>query len=209
MRPDAIDFLFENYRKDLAKALDSVDRIKLKEAYQILSGMRSWHQTSGRAHIFVCGNGGSAAIADHLTCDHGKGIWHDTGDVAPVHSLCSTTPLLTAIANDYDYTQVFSKQIDMLMDRRNENLLIAISSSGNSPNIVAAIEHALEKNSRVIALVGFDGGLIKQKFSPCATIIHVNSNNYGVVEDCHQSIMHILAQTIRSVNHSGIYPLKL
>lgn len=143
-------------------------------------------------NVFVCGNGGSAAISDHFTCDHSKGVHNDTGMLPQVFSLASNMSLVTAIANDIGYDEVFSYQLRMAA--KEGDVLIAISSSGNSPNIVNVIETANKKGLITIAIVGFDGGVAAKT---ARHTIHVNSNNYGVVEDAHQAIMHILAQTIR------------
>lgn len=142
--------------------------------------------------IFVCGNGGSSAISEHLSCDHMKGIRTDTDVQTKVISLASNVSLLTAIANDFGYEYVFSKQIEWYGSK--DCVLIVISSSGNSKNVVNAIKKAKELQMKVISFVGFDGGQCKDLSD---LNIHINSNNYGIVEDCHQIIMHSLAQDIR------------
>jgi phosphoheptose isomerase len=109
-----------------------------------------------------------------------------------MHSLPSNTALLTAIANDISYDQVFAFQLKKYA--KNEDILLAISSSGNSPNIIAAIEMAKSLGLQTISFVGFNGGEAKKLSDYC---IHVKVNNYGVVEDIHQSLMHILTQYLR------------
>ena len=141
--------------------------------------------------------GGSAAIANHLVCDHLKGIRTDT-DLAPkVHSLSSTVELITAIANDIGTEEIFSFQLSSLAQEG--DVLIAISSSGASPNIVRVIEEARARKVVTIAMTGFAG-------APAAGLadvsLHVDAHNYGVIEDVHQSLMHILAQYIR---HSHLH----
>jgi phosphoheptose isomerase len=145
--------------------------------------------------IYSCGNGGSAAIANHLVCDCLKGIRTNTDLKPRVHSLSSTVELVTAIVNDIGVEQMFSFQLESLA--RNGDVLIAISSSGTSPNIVNATKTAREAGMAVIAMTGFTGG-------PCAknatVSLHVDCHNYGIVEDVHQSLMHILAQYCRNSN---------
>jgi len=142
--------------------------------------------------VFACGNGGSAAIANHLTCDCSKGIATDTTLRPRVVSLSSTVELVTAIANDMDYAEVFAYQLRNAA--RPGDLLITISSSGDSENIVRALAWAADNGLGTIALSGFSGG----RSAAMADIsLHVDAANYGIVEDVHQSLLHILAQYMR------------
>lgn len=179
------DFL--NYRKMLNEALDTVDQ-------EWLSMMKNEMVRLAMSHypLFVCGNGGSAAIAEHLSCDHNKGVCSDTNLNPYIISLGSNVSLITAIANDIGYEEIFSKQLEIFGNDRAG--LLVISSSGNSPNIVNALKAAKKANMSTMAMVGFDGGAAKDLAS---VSVHVNSNNYGVVEDCHQILMHSIAQSIR------------
>lgn len=178
---------FVKYQELLKEAISTVDDIQFELAASTLEDAMITNK-----QIFVCGNGGSAAIAEHMTCDHCKGVSTDTNLFPKVISLSSNMSLITAIANDISYDEVFSKQLMYLGNKG--DVLVCISSSGNSKNIVRAIETAQMLDMYVIALTGFDGG----QASKIANIpLHVNMNNYGVVEDCHQSIMHSLAQYIR------------
>lgn len=146
-------------------------------------------------NLFSCGNGGSAAIANHLLCDWLKGAAVGSAVRPRVHTLSSASELITALANDVGVEEIFAHPLRSLA--RTGDLLIAISSSGASANIVRAIETAQATGMSVIALTGFDGG-------PAARLadvsLHVSSYNYGVVEDVHQSLMHILAQYLRQSN---------
>lgn len=142
--------------------------------------------------IFACGNGGSAAIANHLTCDCSKGIATDTALRPRVVSLSATVELITAIANDVAYAEVFTHQLKNLA--RPGDVLITISSSGDSENIVRALAWAGDNGMTTISLSGFSGG----RSAAVADIsLHVTAENYGVVEDVHQSVVHILAQYVR------------
>ncbi|MBW8812417.1 MAG: SIS domain-containing protein [Caulobacterales bacterium] len=148
----------------------------------------------GRA-IYSCGNGGSAAIANHLACDCLKGIRTGTALRPKVFSLSTTVELITAIANDMSYEDVFSFQLSSLAQPG--DLLIAISSSGSSPNIVKALTWAKDNGLRTLAMTGFSGGA---SASIANVSLHVQAENYGVVEDIHQSLMHLLAQYTRHRN---------
>lgn len=177
---------FEQYRQAAA----SVDPEALRKAGDMIGAVIDEGRT-----IYSCGNGGSAAIANHLVCDCLKGIRAGT-DIRPrVCSLSTTVELITAIANDFSYDEVFSYQLDTL--GQPGDLLIAISSSGQSPNIVKALELAKTKGLRTLAMTGFSGGA---SAGIADVSLHVQAENYGVVEDVHQSFMHLLAQYVRHRN---------
>ena len=103
----------------------------------------------------------------------------------------AATPLLTAIANDFSYEVGFSRQLEM--QARQGDVLICISSSGNSPNILAVMDQARDMKIMTIAFTGFTGG-VAAKVADIS--IHVAADNYGIVEDCHQALMHNIAQYI-------------
>lgn len=183
----SISGFFDAYAEQVAYACASVSREALDRAQQLLA------ETLRRdGQVWACGNGGSAAIANHLVCDHAKGIGADTGLRPRVHSLSATVELITAIGNDIAYAEVFAEQIRLM--GRPGDLLITISSSGDSENIVRAITRARETGMASIALTGFGGG---RSAAQADINLHVNADNYGVVEDVHQSLMHVLAQFVR------------
>lgn len=181
---------FDDYKKMLNDALDSIDQDALQQFAEEL-----YHMADGRTPLLVCGNGGSAAIAEHMSCDHTKGICMDTNLDPFVIPLASNVSLITAIANDIGYHEVFSKQIEWFSDPN--AVVLVISSSGNSPNILKALQAAKSRGMYSMALVGFDGGAAKDLAN---LTVHVKSNNYGIIEDCHQIIMHMVAQNIRTEN---------
>ncbi len=178
---------FDAYAEETARAVSSIEPAALDCAAGILLDA----YTSG-ATVFSCGNGGSASIANHLQCDHLKGVRTAT-DLAPrVVSLNANIELLTAIANDLGYENVFAYQLQSQSGPG--DVLIAVSSSGRSPNIVRALQWAGDHGLRTIALTGFDGGDAR---TMAEVAIHVDCTNYGIIEDLHQTIMHALAQYIR------------
>ncbi len=143
-------------------------------------------------NIFVGGNGGSAAIANHLVCDFMKGTDHANFFPLRVVSLSANMALITAIANDLSYKETLSFQLQRLIQSKDDVALL-ISSSGNSPNIMEAAKVLKSRGVTLIGMSGFDGG----QLAKIADIsLHVPINNYGVVEDCHQSLMHIISQRI-------------
>ncbi len=184
--PSIADYC-DDYLAGLARAGASIDRAALARAAQMLDAA-----FARGAWLFVCGNGGSAAIANHLLCDVAKGMQTDTGVLPRVMSLSTTMEMVTAIANDIAFEDCFLYQLRTAA--RPGDLLMTISSSGDSENIVRALRWAAENGLESIALTGFDGG----RSAPLATVnLHVGGDNYGVIEDTHQSIMHMLAQFLR------------
>ena len=176
-----------DYAQSIAAALTSVRATEIDRAVAALK-----HAIRGDRLIFACGNGGSAAIANHLTCDCSKGIATDTTLRPRVISLSATVELITAIANDVEYAEIFAHQLKNAA--RPGDVLVTISSSGDSENVVRARAWARDNGMTTIALSGFSGG----RSAAVADIsLHVAAENYGVVEDVHQALMHVLAQYVR------------
>jgi phosphoheptose isomerase len=178
---------FRAYVYETIRAANSVRPDGIEGAAQLLLQAYTRH-----ALVFSCGNGGSAAIANHLQCDHLKGIRTSTTLAPRVVSLSSSVELLTAIANDMSYDEIFTYQLQS--QARAGDVLVAVSSSGRSANIVHALRWASDHNVKTIALTGFDGGDAREMAD---VNIHVDAANYGVIEDIHQAVMHALAQYIR------------
>ncbi len=186
---DAGSFI-DAYFAEYSAAAKSVNREKLQQAADILTRV----YTEGGI-VYSCGNGGSAAIANHLVCDHCKLVRTDTTLTSRIVSLSATVEIITAIGNDISYDEVFAYQLRCLA--KTGDALITISSSGNSENIVRAAAWAKENGIPVISLTGFEGGRSAQ----IADVnLHVTADNYGVIEDVHQSLMHVLAQYIRQAH---------
>jgi phosphoheptose isomerase len=175
------------YAEEIARTWETMEFGALDRAAAILLDAYT-----RRAGVFSCGNGGSASIANHLQCDHLKGVRTKTDLVPRVVSLSNNVELLTAIANDVAYEDVFAYQLQSQASPG--DVLIAISSSGRSANIVRALTWARGNGLRTIALTGFDGGTAR---TLAEVAIHFRGTNYGIVEDLHQAVMHALAQYIR------------
>ena len=175
------------YFERVAAAHASVDRGRLAEAARLLAGAYERGAT-----LFVCGNGGSAAIANTFVCDHAKLIQTDTDLVPRVVSLSDNIPMITAIANDISYDDIFEYQLRTAA--RPGDVLLTVSASGDSENVVRAAKWARDNGIDVVAFTGFSGG----RTADLANVhVHAEGDNYGVIEDTHQSLMHILAQYIR------------
>ena len=175
------------YFKNIQAAQASVDTDKLSAAFEILK-----KACSDGATLYVCGNGGSAAISNHLACDHSKCGQTDTNLRPKVVSLSTNIEMITAIANDINYDEVFLYQLKTLAEP--QDVLITISCSGDSENIVRAAKWAKDRKLKVISFTGFKGG---RSASLADVNLQVDAENYGIVEDLHQGLMHILAQFLR------------
>lgn len=179
------------YLSRLAAAARSIDLVSLSRARDLVARLRD---TGGT--LFVAGNGGSAAIANHLECDASKGTMVEGHSPIRSRSLSSNPSVLTAIANDLEYAAVFAKQIEMYASA--SDVVMLVSSSGSSPNVVAACRAAKARKLPTIALVGFDGGALK---ALADVVVHVPVEDYGIVEDLHQSVLHVITQHLRLHPH--------
>jgi D-sedoheptulose 7-phosphate isomerase len=146
--------------------------------------------------VFVAGNGGSASTASHFATDIGVGSLNRANPVRSV-SLCDNTAAITAIANDMDYSSIFAQQLKLLGNKR--DLLIVISASGNSDNLLKAVAVASELGMESHSLTGFDGGKLKQLTLGRNVHIETPKGAYGLVEDAHLAICHVITECIRLV----------
>ena len=147
-----------------------------------------------KKNLFSCGNGGSASTAEHLSCDFSKGSCTNTNLNIKVFSLSSNNSLITAIANDLSYNDIFSYQLERY--GKSNDILLAFSVSGTSKNIIKCAKIAKKKNIKIISFTGFDGGKLKKLSN---YNINIYSNNYGIVEDCHLTLVHFISQYIRNL----------
>lgn len=173
------------YLEGLKKCMDA---LLLEEVAGIIRLLEEAYREGKQ--VFIIGNGGSAATASHMACDLGKVILPEEGDAAPrfrVMALTDNTPWITALANDLGYEYVFSEQLKNLLHKG--DLVIAISGSGNSPNIIEGIRVAKSLGAKVVGMLGFNGGKAKEMVD--ASII-VRSENYGYIEDVHLVLDHLI-----------------
>lgn len=143
--------------------------------------------------ILCCGNGGSAADAQHFSAELLNRFEKERPGLAAV-ALTTDSSVLTSIANDYDFNQVFSKQVRALGLPRDS--LLAISTSGNSPNVVAAIHAAHERNMRVVALTGRDGGEMARALHANDVLICVDAKSTARIQEVHLLSLHCLCDVI-------------
>jgi len=162
------------------KAMDPAD---LERAAGMLLNTRRM----GR-FVFLCGNGGSAGLANHAANDFAKAGLHAI-------SLGQSPELITAAGNDDGYENVFSSQLEMLA--RTGDMLLTISSSGKSPNIIRALEYASDNGLKSVSLTGFTGGKARER-ADVSVHVEADVHDYGVVETAHQAILHAFAAHVKA-----------
>ena len=147
----------------------------------------------GDGKILACGNGGSASDAQHFAAEM-VGRFERERPELPAISLATDTSILTAVANDYAYEQVFAKQVRALGTAG--DVLLAISTSGNSGNVVAAIEAARDREMRIVALTGKGGGRIGAMLGPGDVELRVPHDRTSRIQECHLLMIHCLCDAI-------------
>jgi D-sedoheptulose 7-phosphate isomerase len=187
MPPD-FDAFITSYYDRFAQALLDFDKGSLREVLDVFDRV-----IAQGGIVWVAGNGGSAAIANHTVCDCSKGTNVEGHLPFRTVSLSSNVEMLTAIGNDISFDNVFSEQLKYYLTDR--DALLVVSSSGNSPNVVKACEYANKRGVPTIAFVGFKGGKLKEI---AGLVVHIEVDNYGIVEDTHQSLIHSLTQYIKA-----------
>ena len=186
----------KEYLKQLKEKIEDLDNKKLNTIIQVIL-----HAYKNDKQIFIFGNGGSASTSSHFANDLAKGTVKDFNDKNEkrfkVISLSDNIPLLTAYANDLSYNDIFSEQLANFVNEG--DVVIGISASGNSMNVIKGIQLAKQKKAVTVGLCGFSGGELKEEVD---YYIHVKSNHYGIVEDMHHVVMHIVSYHIKELNHS-------
>lgn len=148
--------------------------------------------------VFVLGNGGSASTASHFACDLGKGTAAPGAARFRVISIADNLAVLTAWANDCTYEMVFKEQLENLLEPG--DVVVGISASGNSANVIRAVEYANQRGAVTVGFLGFGGGRLREFVQLDIT---VSSRNYGQVEDFHLTLNHILTQYLSRVVKTG------
>ena len=174
----------KDYLTRLKKLLDDVDSGVIAN---IISALEKTLENKSR--IYIIGNGGSSATASHMVNDLGAGLRRRNIKNFDVISLGDNSPVVTAIANDIGYENIFYMQMLGLLSA--DDIVIAISCSGNSPNIVKAVDYAKELGCKIIGVTGFEGGHLK-KVSDINFHVDAPAGEYGLVEDVHMILDHII-----------------
>lgn len=191
MTRDIIEAQWEQHKSALILGLHQITPHDLEDAAQLLLDA-----AEAGASVFVAGNGASAALSQHWACDHLKGA---SGELIShnVISLSSNIALLTAIGNDLGYDRVFTDQLKHQTRKHSEGVVVLISASGKSPNVVHTANFVKHErpNIRLISLTGFLGEPLR---SLSDVNLHVNLTEYEAVEDVHGAIMHALAKLLQT-----------
>jgi len=178
----------------------SIAKLPLEEIGHAIAVLQ-WARMNDK-QVFIMGNGGSAATASHFACDLAKGTLHPDRPRFRVIALTDCMPLFSALANDFGYEHVFSEQLASLV--RKGDVVIAVSGSGNSINVVNAVKLARQTQTTIIGLLGFDGGLLKYLVDIC---ILVPNHTYEQIEDLHLMLAHLICTCIRQTANTEVYPL--
>lgn len=179
------------YKTKIKEAADSFEFDK-----EILTILKD--SIRNKQKIFVAGNGGSAATAQHCVCDLSKGAnqnWEENFKRYQAICLSDNISYLTAISNDMSYEEIFRQQLINLASKR--DILVLISASGNSKNIIKAAEYAKNLEMIVIGITGFDGGKLKKLADYSA---HIPSDSYEICEDIHSIFSHFLTAYLKDPN---------
>lgn len=185
-----------NYTKCIESYLASfkevLEKLKLEEINQVLDVIKEAYENEKT--IFIMGNGGSASTASHISCDLNKTASLGLEKRIKVICLNDNVPLILAISNDIGYEFVFVEQLKNHL--KIGDLVIGISGSGNSPNVLRAIDFANGKNCTTIGLCGYRGGKLKEKAKYC---INVNVDDMQIAEDFHLIIGHVLTKILKVI----------
>ncbi|MCX7748466.1 MAG: SIS domain-containing protein [Clostridia bacterium] len=177
----------ERYILEVRSAMEGLDTLTIQRVIEVI-----YNAYLNDQQVFIMGNGGSASTASHFACDLGKGTIVEGKKRFRVMSLNDNMALITAFSNDYGYEHVFSEQLKNLVQRN--DVIIAISATGNSMNVLRAVEYAKDRQAYVIAFLGFNGGKLKKMANE---YIHVENYNYGQVEDIHMLLSHMISQCLK------------
>lgn len=180
---------FENYLSNLKNVIDKLDLLKLQKIENIIL-----KKIKENKKIFICGNGGSASVANHFLCDFNKGIkLSSKNKLKPkIISLSNNIETILAISNDISFNKIFSFQLDNYYTKG--DIVVLLSCSGSSPNIIETLKYCKKKGIFTISLTGFAKKNIQSKAN---LNLNFEIDNYGISEDLFQIIMHMLSQSIR------------
>ena len=179
----------KNYLHILKEGINSLDLPRLLQIEDII-----FNKIKQNKKIFVCGNGGSASVANHFLCDFNKGIKLSSNNkLKPkVVSLSDNMETILAVANDISFNKIFSFQLDNYFSKG--DIVILLSCSGSSPNIIDTLSYCKKNKIFTISITGFAKKVIQKKSN---INLDLGIKNYGVSEDFFQIIMHMLSQSIR------------
>lgn len=183
--------LVQQYFQELKKSIDGLDYQKIQKAIEII-----FDAYKNDKQIFILGNGGSAATASHFACDLGKGtlknIYNHTEKRFRAISLTDNVATLIAYGNDLSFDDIFVEQLKNLINEG--DVVIGISGSGNSKNVIKAIQYAKERGAKTIGFLGFKTGGKLSQMVDCGVV--VQDDHYGRIEDVHLSLVHLVSENL-------------
>jgi D-sedoheptulose 7-phosphate isomerase len=177
----------QTYLEDLIRALQSISHKEIAVVIEVL--YQAWLENK---QVFICGNGGSAATASHMVNDLNKLASAKGKPRIKAISLVDNIPLVTAWSNDSDYRDIFAEQLVNFL--QSGDVLISISTSGMSENVLRAVEYANENHSVTVAFTGDKGGRLANMVDHC---VYIPDSNICIQEDGHMVLDHIIATTLR------------
>lgn len=179
----------DNYTGDiktyLEKDIDTLQKLDIDELNAALNAIADGWQRE--ANIYTMGNGGSAATASHMVCDFNKGISLNINKKFRLQCLCDNVPMMMAISNDIGYDNVFLHQLQGRLT--SNDLIIAISGSGNSTNVIKAVEYAKKIGCKVVGITGYNGGKLRLLSD---YHMHVPADDMQIAEDLHMVFDHMM-----------------
>lgn len=176
----------ENYSIRLQSAIQALDKNQINT---FMNALLEAYEAGN--NIFIFGNGGSSATASHYVVDFNKGVLMHLDKKFKFICLNDNVPSLMAIANDCGFENVFSMQLEGRLQKG--DIIIAISGSGNSKNVIKAVEYAKSQGNKVLSLTGYSGGKLLQLSD---VPIHANINDMQIAEDIHMMLCHMISSTI-------------
>lgn len=179
------DFL-KKYLRELSELFDAINT---KEFESLIESLKVAYE--GKSQIFICGNGGSASTASHIACDLNKGVSFEKDKRFKIICLSDNIPTIMAYANDVSYNDIFAEQLKNYMSKN--DLIIGISSSGNSENVLKAIRFGNKNGGKTFGICGYGGGKLKDIAQRSLVI---NCNDTQKVEDIHLIIFHCAMQSL-------------
>jgi D-sedoheptulose 7-phosphate isomerase len=182
--------LVDSYIEELKSTLDQLPHDRIQEVIGLLRAARL-----DQRQVFIMGNGGSASTASHFVCDLGKNTRTPELPNFRVIGLSDNMAIFSALANDEGYENVFAQQLASFVQP--EDIVIGISASGNSPNVLNAMELANQRGARTVAFTGFDGGHLR---SLASIEIHVPSHCIEHVEDIHLMLEHLITKALKGMS---------
>lgn len=196
---ESVQDFIGSYFQEIIKCIVLIDK---KSISQIIEVIIKAYQTN--KNIYILGNGGAAATSSHMAADLGKGtlarVYNKHEKRLRVISLTDNVEIITAYANDLSFEDIFVQQLRNLVER--DDVVIAISGSGNSKNVLSAVSYSKKIGAKTIGLTGFNSGGKLAQIADVSLI--VGSNHYGPIEDVHMMVGHLVAACIANFKHKEL-----